>query len=381
MFALGIERIKEYPRVFQGKRLGMILSPSGTDRQLRLSAEALGERADLRALYGPEHGVRGAAAAGEIVEGVERDRRTGLPVYSLYRKDSKRLTEDMVRGVDALVYDIQDLGLRFYTYVSTLLYALEDCARFDKELIVLDRPNPLGGLRVEGGLLQKGVESFVGSYDMPVRYGLTAGELARMANDERKTGCRLTVIPMQGWRREMLFPQLGYPFLMPSPAIPHFSNAMHYAGTCLFEGTNVSEGRGTADPFALIGAPYIDAEALCDAARARNWPGLLVTEAHFTPTASKYAGDMCHGVHLHLTDARAYEAVRVAVELMDLIRRMYPESFAFNPPAGEEGRPMIDLLAGGSELREGVPVDVLLDQWQRQSEAFALRARPYHLYQ
>lgn len=381
MFALGIERVEAYPEVFRGKRLGMILSPSGTDRQLRLSADVLGAQADLRALYGPEHGVRGAAEAGEIVEGVERDRRTGLPVYSLYRKDSKRLTEDMVRGVDALVYDIQDLGLRFYTYVSTLLYALEDCARFDKELIVLDRPNPLGGLRVEGGLLKKGFESFVGSYDMPVRYGLTAGEFAHMANEERKIGCRLTVIPMRGWRRDMLFPELGYPFLMPSPAIPHFSNAMHYAGTCLFEGTNVSEGRGTADPFALIGAPYIDADALCSAAREKNWPGLLVTEAHFTPTASKYAGELCHGVHLHLTDARAYEAVRVAAELMDAIRRMYPESFAFNPPAGEEARPMIDLLSGGSELREGMPADVLLNQWRQQSEAFARRARPYWLYQ
>ena len=381
MFALGIERVEAYPEVFRGKRLGMILSPSGTDRQLRLSADVLGAQADLRALYGPEHGVRGAAEAGEIVEGVERDRRTGLPVYSLYRKDSKRLTEDMVRGVDALVYDIQDLGLRFYTYVSTLLYALEDCARFDKELIVLDRPNPLGGLRVEGGLLKKGFESFVGSYDMPVRYGLTAGEFAHMANEERKIGCRLTVIPMRGWRRDMLFPELGYPFLMPSPAIPHFSNAMHYAGTCLFEGTNVSEGRGTADPFALIGAPYIDADALCSAAREKNWPGLLVTEAHCTPTASKYAGELCHGVHLHLTDARAYEAVRVAAELMDAIRRMYPESFAFNPPAGEEARPMIDLLSGGSELREGMPADVLLNQWRQQSEAFARRARPYWLYQ
>ena len=380
MFALGIERIEEYPKLFCGKRLGMILSPSGTDQRLRLSAEVLGAHADLRALYGPEHGVRGAAAAGEIVEGAQRDRRTGLPVYSLYRRDSKRLTEDMVRGVDALVYDIQDLGLRFYTYVSTLLYALEDCARFGKELIVLDRPNPLGGLRVEGGLLQEGFESFVGSYDMPIRYGLTAGEFARMANEERKIGCRLTVIPMQGWRREMLFPELGYPFLMPSPAIPHFSNAMHYAGTCLFEGTNVSEGRGTADPFALIGAPYVDADALCCAARGKNWPGLLVTEAHFTPTASKYAGELCHGVHLHLTDARAYEAVRVAVELMELIRGMYPGDFAFNPPAEGETRPMADLLSGGSGLREGVPADGLLDEWRRQSGAFARRAQPYYLY-
>lgn len=217
MLQLGIERVGQYSELFRGKRLGVVLSPSGTDRSLRLSADRLNEWYDVRALYGPEHGVRGAAGAGETVDGALRDKRTGLAMYSLFRRDSKHLTEEMLSDVDALVYDIQDLGLRFYTYISTLLYVMEDCARFGRELIVLDRPNPLGGERVEGGLLEAGFESFVGSYEMPIRYGLTAGEFALMANAEKRIGCALHVIPMTGWRREQLFYELGYPFLMPSP--------------------------------------------------------------------------------------------------------------------------------------------------------------------
>lgn len=380
MLQLGIERISQYPELFRGKRLGVIVSPSGTDRTLRSSADRLRERYDVRALYGPEHGVRGAALAGEVMEGTARDKRTGLAVYSLYRKDSKHLTEDMLADVDALVYDIQDLGLRFYTYVSTLLHVMEDCARFGRELIVLDRPNPLGGARVEGGLLEEGFESFVGSYEMPIRYGLTAGEFARMANAERKIGCALHIIPMTGWGREQLFYELGYPFLMPSPSIPHFSNALLYAGTCLFEGTNVSEGRGTSDPFALIGAPYIDAEALCDGISRRSLPGVLFTPAYFTPTAGKHRGEACEGVHLHLTDAKAYSAVRTALELMERIRDMYPERFAFLPPAEDQTRPMIDLLSGSAALREGEPVEELLKRWEGQSQTFVERASAYRLY-
>lgn len=380
MLQLGIERVGQYSELFRGKRLGVVLSPSGTDRSLRLSADRLNERYDVRALYGPEHGVRGAAGAGETVDGALRDKRTGLAMYSLFRRDSKHLTEEMLSDVDALVYDIQDLGLRFYTYISTLLYVMEDCARFGRELIVLDRPNPLGGERVEGGLLEAGFESFVGSYEMPIRYGLTAGEFALMANAEKRIGCALHVIPMTGWRREQLFYELGYPFLMPSPSIAHFSNALLYAGTCLFEGTNVSEGRGTADPFALIGAPYIDAQALCDAMNRRGLPGILFTPAYFTPTAGKHAGEACEGVHLHLTDAKAYAAVPPAVALMDEIRSMYPEQFAFLPPAEDQTRPMIDLLSGSAALREGEPVDTLMRRWETQARTFAERAGNYRLY-
>lgn len=380
MFQLGIERIGEFEGVFRGKRLGLITSPSGTDTRLRSSAGLLRERFRLLALYGPEHGVRGAADAGELVDEPPRDPRTGLPVYSLYRKDGQSMTAGMVADVDALVYDIQDLGLRFYTYISTLLGALRDCARFQKELIVLDRPAPLGGAYVEGGLLRGGFESFVGCCKIPIRYGLTAGEFARMANVELGIGCALTVVPMSGWRRDFLFPELGYPFLMPSPSIPNFHNAVLYAGTCLVEGTNLSEGRGTADPFALIGAPYVDALRLCAAVEALGLPGLIATPAYFTPTAGKHAGTPCQGVHLHLTYARCYSAVRAGVLLIDLVRSLWPDDFAFNPPQPGQSLPAIDLLSGSAELREGWPVNALLDEWEAESAAFQCRTETYYLY-
>lgn len=381
MLRLGIERIGEFSGCFSGRRLGMITSVSGADQRLRSSVEIFRQRYPLAALYAPEHGIRGAADAGETLEDEpEADAATSLPVFSLYRGDGQRLTEAMVEGVDALVYDIQDLGLRFYTYCSTLAYALEDCARYGKELVVLDRPAPLGGLRVEGGLLKKGFESFVGCYDLPVRYGLTAGELAQMLNAEKRLGCALSVVPMSGWRRSMLFPELGYPFLMPSPSIPNFHNALLYAGTCLFEGTNLSEGRGTSDPFALLGAPFIDARRLCAAVERLQLPGLIATPATFTPTAGKYAGEGCQGVHLHLTDAEAYPAVEAGVLMLDAVRSLYPERFAFRPPEKQGARPMIDLLSGGDELRDGVPVRTLLENWRSQSAAFITRSLPYRLY-
>lgn len=381
MFQLGIGRISEFEKLFTGKRLGMLTSASGTDTRLRLSVSVLHQAYGVKALYGPEHGVNGAADAGELVEGRRTDEATGATVYSLYTRESKNFTAEMLEDVDAVVYDIQDLGLRFYTYISSLLNAVRDCAKFGKELIVLDRPNPLGGRVAQGGRLHAGCESFVGMYDMPIRYGLTAGEFAQMVNAEQQAGCRLTVIPMRGWKREMLFPQLGYPFLMPSPSIPNFHNALLYAGTCLIEGTNVSEGRGTADPFALIGAPYISAGELTGALQQRGIPGVLFTPAYFTPTASKHAGIPCQGVHLHLTDPVAYPAVEAGVLLLDTLRSLYPKYFAFLERVEENAAPMIDLLSGSTALRKGVAVEELLTQWRAESKEFEQRAKAYWLYE
>ncbi len=380
MFRLGIERIDEYAHCFEGKRLGMITSASGTDQALQSSVSMFHDRFPLVALYGPEHGVRGAVGAGEIVEGMQIDAPTGLPVYSLYRKDSQHFTPEMLDLVDTLVYDIQDLGLRFYTYVSTLLYAMEDCAKAGKELIVLDRPNPLGGMVIEGGMMDASLHSFVGSYPMPIRYGLTAGEFALMANEEQKIGCQLTVVPMAGWTRDLFFKDLGYPFLMPSPSIPHFENAVLYAGTCLLEGTNLSEGRGTADPFALIGAPFIDGYALCEAVKGFDLAGVIVTPATFTPTASKHAHQTCQGVHLHLTDPFRYPAVEMAIRLIDHIRTTYPDDFAFLGIPDDFDHPMMDLLTGSTAMRMGEPIEALLSSWKQQSEDFARYSKRYWLY-
>lgn len=380
MFELGVERISKFPGVFKGKRLGLLTSASGVDQKLRAASSILHALYPLCALYGPEHGIRAAADAGECVEGVSRDKETGLPVYSLYCKDSKRFTEEMLSSVDAVVYDIQDLGLRFYTYVSMLLYAMEDCARFGKELIVLDRPALLGGLRIEGGFPEPSCESILASYPMPIRYGLTAGEFAHMANVEKKIGCHLTVIPMADWERQKLFPELRYPFIMPSPSIPRFDNALLYAGTCLFEGTNLSEGRGTSDPFALIGAPYIDAFTLTRAVQSLKMEGVLVTPAFFTPTASKYAGTPCQGIHLHLTNATEYPATEAGLVILNIVRELYPKAFNFVAPSEEGELPMIDLLSGSNAIRLGFPQSELLAQWRADSERFRRQSEPYLLY-
>ncbi len=233
--------------------------------------------------------------------------------------------------LDAVVYDIQDLGTRFYTFISTLLYVMEDCAAAGRELIVLDRPAPLDGVTVEGGLLEPEYRSFVGAYPLCIRYGLTAGELACMVNAEQKLGCRLTVVPCTGWERTRLFSETGNLWMMPSMGIPHFSTALVYPGTCLFEGTNVSEGRGTACPFEMIGAPFVDGAALAGAMNREGLPGVIFTAACFTPYASKHKGEPCEGVLLHVSDAHAFRPVRTGVTLLYRIREMWPRQFRWKP--------------------------------------------------
>ncbi|NLO86244.1 MAG: DUF1343 domain-containing protein [Clostridiales bacterium] len=380
MIRLGIERVSEYREVFSGKKLGMITAPSGTDQKLHSSAELFMQQYPLSAFYGPEHGIRGEADAGDPVDGVMIDVRTGLPMYSLYRTDSKDFTADMLEGIDALVYDIQDLGLRFYTYISTMVKALEACTAYGKELIILDRPNPLGGQCIDGGRLHNDYESFVGCYDIPIRYGLTIGELAMMVHSEQKMNCKLTVIPMTGWTRDLLFPDLGYPFLMPSPSIPNFHNAMLYAGTCLLEGTNISEGRGTSDPFAILGAPFIDAFDLCDALHSLRIPGVLITPTFFTPSASKHAGSPCQGVHLHLTSPSAYPAVSTGVQIIDTLRTLYPKDFSYASSLEVNHKHMLDLLSGSDALRTNLSTEPLLEEWKKDSLDFEERSSSYHLY-
>lgn len=373
----GIDRIAQHEAVFRGKRLGLITSASGMDSHLRSTIQILHSVYGLSALFGPEHGVRGDRDAGELVDGYTDD-ATGLPVYSLYRADGKRLTSEMLDKVDAVVYDIQDVGARFYTFISTMLYAMEDCARCDKEFIVLDRPNPLGG-KTEGGVLQPEFFSFVGCCALPTRYGLTAGELATMLNDTRHIGCRLTVIPCEGWRREMLFPETGKVWIMPSLGLPRFETALMYPGMCLFEGTNISEGRGTACPFEIIGAPFVPEQQLCGYMNAQQLPGVLFSPVYFKPTSSKHAGQLCRGIHTHITDIHAFEPVRTGWLLLDAIRQMCPE-FAFLPAPKEGGRQFIELLGGHDLLSAGADVKLLLQQAQQQSELFARKAQSYHLY-
>ena len=275
MVKCGIDRIGEFGALFRGKRLGMVTSVSGVTLDLRPGYVKFHEVYPLVCLFGPEHGMYGKDGAGEDVDDVARDSATG-------GEEGRHIAPERLETLDAVVYDIQDLGTRFYTFISTLLYVMEDCAAAGRELIVLDRPAPLDGVTVEGGLLEPEYRSFVGAYPLCIRYGLTAGELACMVNAEQKLGCRLTVVHCTGWGRTRLFSETGNLWMMPSMGIPHFSTALVYPGTCLFEGTNVSEGRGTACPFEMIGAPFVDGAALAGTMNREGLPGVIFTAACFT---------------------------------------------------------------------------------------------------
>lgn len=379
MILNGIDRIGQYAHLFQGKRLGLITAPTGLNKDFQSTIQILHEQFNLTALFSPEHGVRGDQAAGALVD-TYLDPITQVPVYSLYRKDSKRLSQEMLDEVDMIVYDIQDVGTRYYTFIYTMLYALEDCAKAGKSFVVLDRINPLGGVKVEGNILKPEYQSFVGNYPLAVRYGLTAGELAMMANDQMSWQCDLHVVPCEGWERSMLFPETGKEWIMPSLGLPRFISALLYPGTCIFEGTNLSEGRGTTVPFEAIGAPFIDGQKLADEMNAMKLPGVVFRPVFFKPSFSKHQGDSCSGVQIHVLDMQAVQPLETGVKLMYTIKNNY-EQFAFLPPIREGSRPFMDLLCGDNVYRnEHVDVAALLEQFREESREFAKAKEPYHLY-
>ena len=378
MVLYGVDRAQEYRNVFEG-RVALLTGPSGRTSDNRPTIDVLKECCNLQLLLAPEHGVRGDKAAGALFED-EIDRESGLTVRSLYTKTSKRLSQETLSLFDTLVYDMADVGCRYYTFLTTLRYCIEDCAAAGKRLVVLDRPNPLGD-RVEGGLLQPEVMSFVGGYQMPVCYGLTCGELAVMMNEELNCGCDLQIVPCGGLTRQMTFRDWGHCWVMPSVGIPRFETALLYPGTCLIEGTNLSEGRGTADPFGILGAPFIQAEEFARRFRAMKLPGVEATPVYFTPTASKHQGVLCGGIQLHIMDEKALRPVELGVRLLDLLRRIYPNDFAFLPPVRQDGKRFISLLAGHREFENpNWNADTILARYEAESRAFQTRKKRYERY-
>jgi uncharacterized protein YbbC (DUF1343 family) len=331
----------------RGKRVALVTNPTGVNRRLESAIDLLAQApaVELAAVFGPEHGARGAAQAGVKVADA-RDPRTGVPVHSLYGS-VRRPTAAMLEGIDVILFDIQDIGVRTYTYLATLLEVLEAAAEHDIELWVLDRPVPLGGTRCEGPMLDPDLESFVGPHSLPLRHGLTAGEFARLAVAERGIGARLQVVRMQGYRRGMRFEETGLAWVAPSPNIPTPAAALVYAGTVLIEGTNLSEGRGTTRPFQLIGAPWLDGFRLAAELNALGLAGVRFREARFTPAASKFAGEECGGIEIHVTGAAVYEPVAAAVVLIETVRRLHPEELRFRAET-------FDRLAGTRALREAI---------------------------
>lgn len=365
----------------QGKRVGLITNPTGVRADLTGGIDALHAQAGVKlaALFGPEHGVRGQAQAGEAVQS-GTDPRTGVPAYSLYG-NVRQPTAEMLRGIDILLFDIQDVGARFYTYIWTMALAMQAAAKHGVPFVVLDRPNPIAGIAVEGPVLERRFESFVGMYPIPVRHGMTAGELARLFNAEYGIGAELTVVPAQGWRRELWFDQTGLPWIMPSPNMPALETATVYPGTCFVEGTSLSEGRGTTRPFELIGAPWIDPYTLADDLNARGLPGVRFRPVYFAPTFSKHAGQTCGGVQLHVIDRQAFRPVAAGVHLLDAARRRWREHFQWQQSGSSFS---IDRLAGTDALRlaldRGVPPGEIVASWEEGVRGFLQLRQKYLLY-
>ena len=368
-----------------GKRIGLIASPSSVDQALTSSIERLLHHpgVSLACLFGPEHGVRGSAQAGDHVS-TYVDAKTELPVYSLYG-ETKKPTRAMVEGLDALIYDLQDGGVRFYTYLSTLIYTLEAGAEYNLPVIILDRPNPISGHTAEGPMLNRAYSSFVGMAPVPIRHAMTAGELALMCNEVLGIGGDVTVVKAEGWRRTLWSDQTGLSFVPPSPNLPTLSSMTLYPGTCLVEGTSLSEGRGTTRPFEYIGAPWLDGDWLAYAMNGLNLSGARFRPVYFVPTFSKYQGQVCSGLQIHVIDRVNFRAVETVLHLFALVKAKYPEEFAWRAPWSDGGqyRP-IDLLSGSSQIRThldaGSPVSELVECWQEDLKAYDSLCAPFLLY-
>ena len=384
----GIARLLGADRgLVTGATVGLVCNPASIDAAFRHSADLLFEAPDvgLAAIFGPQHGFRSDLQDNMIETPHAHDARRRVPIHSLY-SETREPTAEMLRGIDALVIDLQDVGTRVYTYIYTMANCMRAAARHGIKVVVCDRPNPVGGEEVEGPTLREAWTSFVGQFPIPLRHGLTIGELARLFNDGFGLGAALEVVPLEGWRRSMYHDETGLPWVITSPNIPTLDSAIVYPGAVLFEGTKLSEGRGTTRPFELIGAPWIDGERLSAAMNARGLAGVHFRPVFFEPTFQKHARETCGGCQLHVTDRRAFEPVRTAVELIAEFRRQDPARFAWREPPYEyeHDKEPIDILYGSDRLRvtldSGREVASLFADWESDEEAFRKLRQKYLLY-
>jgi uncharacterized protein YbbC (DUF1343 family) len=381
---LAVSRFAE----LKGRRVGAIVNPTSVDRTFKHLADLLIEHeVKVGALFGPEHGVRGEAQYMVPVDGVARDRRTGLKVYSLYGNTFESLTpkQEWLDGLDALVFDIQDVGSRYYTYVYTMLLSMRAAAEAGIEFWVLDRPNPIGGLDLEGNLVGDRYKSFVGLWALPNRHGMTAGELARLFKAGEKMDLELHVVECSGWSRGQHFDETGLHFVPPSPNMPTPDTARVYPGMCLLEGTNVSEGRGTCRPFEQFGAPWLDAQLVTSKLEAMKLPGVRFRSAAFTPTFDKHKGQSCEGSFIHVTDRRSFRPLLTAIAIVKVCHDL-AGGFEWRKDAYEfvDQIPAFDLLCGTDRVRLGIedgwPLERLTEGFDAQLKAFVPKRAEHLLY-
>jgi len=383
---LGSERLVATKRL-NGLRVGVLANPASVDHDFGHIVDRLGASADykLAAIFGPQHGFKSDLQDNMIESPHAKDARRNMPIFSLY-SETREPTPEMLDLIDVLVIDIQDVGARIYTFIYTVANCLRAAARHGLPVIVCDRPNPIGGVAVEGPMLEPGFESFVGQFPIPMRHGMTAAELARLFNEHHGIGAELEVVPMQGWSRKMCFDDTDVPWVMPSPNMPTLDTAIVYPGTVLFEGTMLSEGRGTTRPFELIGAPWLDGDQLAARMNGIGLPGAHFRAVGFEPTFQKHTRVLCGGCQIHVTSRVDFEPVKTGVSLLRECYGLAPKQFKWRDPPYEyeHDKMPIDILAGSTELREQieqqVPLKEIAESWAPGVTAFEEIREPYLLY-
>lgn len=385
---LGLETLlEEQSGLLRGARVGLICNQASVNHKLHHAADLLYDHPNvkLRALFGPQHGIRGDVQDNMIETEHSVDRETGLPIHSLY-SETREPTEGMLQAVDVLVFDMQDVGCRIYTFAYTMANCMVAARKFGKKVVVCDRPNPINGRQVAGNVLEPEQASFVGQFAISTRHGMTLGELARMFNEHFQLNCELEVVTMKGWERDFWHDQTDAPWVMPSPNIPTLDSATAFPATVHFEGTQLSEGRGTTRPFELVGAPYVNAEEYARRLNHLNLPGVFFRSCIFRPTFQKHAGISCGGVQIHVTDRDKFEPVRAGIEMVKLAYDLYPTEFRWKEPPYEyvSDRNPFDVIAGTSSIREaivnGVAVEDMQKNWNEDLEGFKKVRERYLLY-
>ena len=385
---LGLERLlDERIDALAGARVGLVCNQASVDHRFRHAADLFHEHAkiNLTALFGPQHGIRGDVQDNMIETGHAVDRRTQVPIYSLY-SETREPTEEMLRDVDVIVVDLQGVGCRIYTFAYTMANCMRAAKRLGKKVIVCDRPNPIGGEMVAGNVTERGHESFVGQFSLPTRHGMTMGELARLFNEHFGIGCELEVVELGGWSRDLWYGDTNGPWVLPSPNIPTPDSCKVFPGTVHLEGTQMSEGRGTTRPFELVGAPYIDADQYANALTALNLPGVAFRSCVFMPTFQKHAGKACGGVQIHVLDRVQFEPVSAGVAIVKTAHDLYRDDFRWKDPPYEyefERNPF-DVIAGTTEMRaqieRGESLDSIVESWQPALDEFKRVRREHLLY-
>lgn len=390
---LGIDVLLTDQRtLLQGKRIGILAHPASLNSQGEHIFDLLiPEKKEwgVKALFGPEHGTGGQAQYMEAVESTTHS-SSGLPIHSLYGKTLKSLSpqKQMLANIDCLVIDLQDVGARYYTYIWTTLLCIETCAKYKKQVILCDRPNPINGVTVEGELNEKGYTSFVGLYPLPVRHGMTLGELAHFINDVHDLDCDLKVVAMERWNRKWCWEETGLKWTNPSPNIRSPLQALLYPGMCLLEGTNISEGRGTDTPFEIAGAPFIQSDKLIELLNEWNLPGVVFEPVEFKPeTGQKWGGELCKGVRFKITDKEKFKPYATGISFVWALYYLYRDSgfqWRLEPYEFVEDTPAIDLLTGGTTVRTAIekhlPMPEILEWVGEPSESFLRQRKPYLLY-